>query len=154
MSYYIYGPTNQDRFINEDLKFCIRLIGEQQVGRGSLDSKGRRYIKSQANCSNLSIKKLYCSRINFFVQNDNLGTYAFNFHSLTTASILKVIIDYMNNSLSETQRNKLIDYFGKNIVDVDTIFKNQKFCLQYIDRTNYRNQGGKADNLLSQMAII
>ena len=151
MSYYIYGPTDKMNFINLSLKKCVELIGIQQVGKGSLDAKGRRYIKSQVKCSNRAIKKLYSSHINLFVQYDNLGTYAFTFHSEFTADILKTIIDYINCNLSKRQQKILEEYFHGQKIDVNTIFGDQSLCLHYIDRTNYRGQGIKANDIISQI---
>lgn len=151
MSYYIYGPTDKMNFMNLSLKKCVELIGIQQVGKGSLDAKGRRYIKSQVKCSNRAIKKLYSSRINLFVQYDNLGTYAFSFHSEFTADILKTIIDYINSNLSKRQQEIFEEYFHCKIIDVNTIFSDQRLCLDYIVRTNYRGQGIQASNIISQI---
>lgn len=151
MSYYIYGPTAHDNFINRDLQFCIRLIGEQQTGKGSFDAKGRRFIKSETHCSNWAIKRLYRSRINLIVQKDNLGNYSFSFHSETTAIILNKIIFYINNSLAERQKNELVAHFNKSKINTRTIFDAQKTCLQYIDNVNYKNQGEKAEKILNEI---
>ena len=155
MGKYIFAPAGNRSETVGVLKNCIEFIGSYQEGNGSNYAKGKRYIKNKVGCSGASIKflfKTFPKVINH--EFEDLGLFVFRFDKNKCKSILLAIINSIDDTTNEDEKNALFNSITRPVPYLDELFSKQKKRIEWVFNHNYKMQKDSAYYLINELKTI
>lgn len=155
MGKYIFAPAGNRSETVGVLRDCIEFIGSYQEGNGSNYAKAKRYIKSKAGCSGASIKFLFKTFPKVINHDfEDLGLFVFRFDKKKCKSILLTIINSIDDTTTEDEKNALFNSISRPTPYLDALFSKQKNRIEWVYNHNYKKQQDSANHLINELATI